>query len=529
MSNDTGKIVLAVLLIISIIWACSTPFDTSFRNQYTEQNKILHTDTSSTQFYKLHLNNGDVAVLETWSNVQGDSIVGQGRLYDPRRDVKHQGLLSFHIDDIAIGETNDYTMFEPNDEIRKEALGVLIAFNLAINVTCAIRPKACFGSCPTFYVEGNNNLRSCNAEGFSHAITPSLQSRDIDDLQYSSSGEHFELTIKNEALETHVIDKVELLAFQKNESEQVLQSKDAFYLCSDIYELFEATNTTRDVTQHLRYIDDDEYFLSTDSTDLFAQDELILAFDAVDGIDKGLVLNFRQSLITTFLLYNGLSYLGDEVTDYIAKYEHHERYGARIFQPIYEKSQIKVLIWNERKAKWQGVDEVFEIGPIAKNKILVPLPDIKNLSQGQIKIKLVMPQGHWRLDYAAITEIKGKIKPMILQPYDITFNNRSSQDLRKCILEEGDQKMITIPGDVAVLSYDLPCYQQKRDYQLMVAATGYYLEWMRMEWLQDKDISSFEKMLSLDSEFWTNLAKEYKEQEEEAEAFFWNSHVKLEL
>lgn len=521
------KIVFFLFVSIIVLQTCNTNIfvKDDFRKQYQDQNAILHIDSTQTNFYKLHFKNGDAAILTTWQNTELDSIVGRGQLYDFKRNIKKTGYLSFHINEIIIGETNDYSMFRSLDKERKTTLGILIAFNLALNVNCALNPKSCFGSCPTFYVEGNDDLRKCNAEGFSHAITPSLKSTDLDALQYTSPGEHFELTVKNEALETHVIDKIELLAIPKSPNHQVLQSNDGFYECTLGISPSTAHAQSKDIKSYITAIDNKEYFSVTDSTDLFTQQELIIEFDKLDQHKKGLVLNFRQSLITTFLLYNTLSLLGDEATDFIALYERNKKVGSAFFDPILEKSYIKIHYWNVDKNKWQYIKDVYEIGPIAKNKILVNLPNEIN-SASTLKIKLTMPKGHWRIDYVGISNIVREVKPLSLFPEEVIFNNHVNHVAKQSIGNIDNNNMISLPGDHAILKYDLPCIQDGTDYELFVSATGYYLEWMRKEWLQDKNIDSFKKMMGLDKAFWKELAIQYKNQEAESEALFWNSSIK---
>jgi len=87
MSKLTSYLFVIIVGLI-LIQSCYTQFNDTFRTHYQEDNEILHTDTTQTQFYKLHLHNGDVAVLKTWENSTEDSIVGTGLLYDFRRDVK---------------------------------------------------------------------------------------------------------------------------------------------------------------------------------------------------------------------------------------------------------------------------------------------------------------------------------------------------------------------------------------------------------------------------------------------------------
>jgi len=70
-------------------------------------------------------------------------------------------------------------------------------------------------------------IHGANAEGFSNAISPSLEYSDIDALQHSTTKERFQLTMKNEAFETHMINELALHAIPKHRKEKVFHDTDA--------------------------------------------------------------------------------------------------------------------------------------------------------------------------------------------------------------------------------------------------------------------------------------------------------------
>ena len=68
---------------------------------------------------------------------------------------------------------------------------------------------------------------------------------------------------------------------------------------------------------------------------------------------------------------------------------------------------------------------------------------------------------------------------------------------------------------------------ETNDYELFVYSKGYYLEWMRKEWLGGKDLLKLRKMVLGDEKTWKDLAREFKQLEPSMEATFWNSRVNL--
>ena len=98
-------------------------------------------------------------------------VTGTGLHYGVDRKLLARGPFTLRFDDIHIFETN-----RPETMVQSGAvvMGVLTGASLALSGLCLTNPKACFGSCPTFYVSNGDKL-VLQAEGFSDAIAPSLK------------------------------------------------------------------------------------------------------------------------------------------------------------------------------------------------------------------------------------------------------------------------------------------------------------------------------------------------------------------
>src|SRR5207247_6827969 len=103
--------------------------------------------------------------------------MGSGELLDPNRDGIRAGAVAAPLDSVAL--------FETNVEVNElppviSALAIVFGVTLAIiAIGCALDPKACFGSCPTFYVT-EAGRPALVAEGFSSSVAPSLAATGID-------------------------------------------------------------------------------------------------------------------------------------------------------------------------------------------------------------------------------------------------------------------------------------------------------------------------------------------------------------
>ena len=222
-------------MLVGII-SCTTYY---FRSNYKEANSLMH-ETKQIQarpFLKAHLKNGDVCILkDQWLiDTVANKVTGYGTQYNFNRVNLFTGQISIPIDSVAIFETNQ--KIKNPEAGRIATLSILAGLDVALGLFCITNPKACFGSCPTFYLNENDNFHYSDAEGFSNAISPSMEYADIDALNSQRlTGNKFSITMKNEALETHCVKQVKLLAYPLNAGERVYQSPtNKFYLCNNLY------------------------------------------------------------------------------------------------------------------------------------------------------------------------------------------------------------------------------------------------------------------------------------------------------
>ncbi len=515
---------VAFLFMLIALFSCETYH---FRSNYQTANALIHGTVKhkTPPFLKAHLKNGDVVILEdTWSvDTVANVLKGKGKRFNFNRKIVSRGEMTFSIDSISIFETN--IKLRKEEHSRLQALGILLAINLPMTIYCISNPKACFGSCPTFYVEGNDNFHSSDAEGFSNAITPSMEYGDIDALNNAPlTSASFSITMKNEALETHCVKEVKLLACPRQLGERVYAAPgDAFYRCQNNYSLTAASASEGEVTPFLQYADKQERFSLSDDNNLSKKEEIYLDFDDVcEGKDLGLILNFRQTLMTTYLIYGAMGYMGDEVSDMFNILERQQTLNPNSKGGLKkELGGVEIHLWNSKKNSWEKQGEFYETGPIAINKQLLPLKNLNSMSE-KVKIKLVLNKGLWRLDYVALTNIKEKVTPLSILPSRILNKGKEDQQALKT-LSEAKQHLISMPGSAYQFQFDLPSAQP--DYELFLYSKGYYLEWMREDWLNDKNINKLKTMALLPKKYLKDEAQNYKRYETYLEQDFWNSKI----
>lgn len=516
------KATFLILLFLSTFMSCHKKI---YRLGYDNPDTFLsQTEGMSEKPYlKAHAQNGDVYVLgDNWTvDTVQNLIKGRGIHYDAQRIKKEEGNLSISISDIRLFETNE-KIVQPEKQ-RILALTVLAGVEVALGVFCITNPKACFGSCPTFYLDKNTHFHYADAEGFSNAILPSMEYGDIDALgEIHAGNEDFTVTLKNEALETHCINEVKLLAIPKGAEQSVLHTPESdFYLCEKSFPVKEAHTIKKDVTSFLQKEDKVEYFTETDHHDLSSKEEIYLSFDRPSKTDNsGLILHFRQSLLTTYLFYSSMGYMGDQVTEYFALLESSDFLKLKFNSIMKELGGIDVYVFNTETDKWEYQGSFNETGPIAINKQLMPLET--NPCADHVRVKLILNKGLWRLDYAALTDIKSKAEPVELTPSDVLCRG-VSHDYALNALSDSDDYLITMPGDEYDLNFKLPYVHMS--YDVFLYSKGYYLEWMRKNWMKEKSPKKLRQLVFQPQKYLKEEASTYKLYENTMEEQFWDSKI----
>lgn len=515
--------ILLVFLLSIGIFSCKFYISHSFRQTYDDVNKVLHKGAKETPFFKVHLKNGDVSLLENWEmTATQDSLNGEGQLFDFNRKQIHEGKISLAVNEIAIIETNQIEVLKEKEKSVITSLSILTGINLIGDVLCFSNPKACYGSCPTFYIQDQQLVRSAAAEGFSSSIAPSLEKRDFDALKYRTSANSFSIIMKNEALETHCINELQLHAVPKKKSEYVFQNQFGnYYRCGELQPFEQISIDEKAKAAALQYLDGIEFYSPTDSFDLSSKEEIILEFPKLAKGDYGIVVNFRQTLLTTFLLYSGIAYMGDEVGDYFARIETKGQVKKQLDNLFDRLGKIKLSVWDERHKKWQYLDELFETGPIASNLVIVPIQHVIPQNK-KLKVKVEITKGLWRIDYLGLVPILSNAQANVSIPSILEAIDGENYPIEKIQADDKDY-LVTLPGNEYQITFELPELQADQEYELFLSSKGYYLEWVREDWIRGKDLVKLKKMLLNDDATWFQLAKEYKSMESEMETVFWGS------
>jgi hypothetical protein len=504
-----ARIISALALLCSFLLSCGPARKVE---RTTVSPGDAHALPADAPFLKSHMRDGSLYVLSRWHVGAIDSLVtGEGVHYGATREVISRGAFSVPLDSVVLLETNVVKSSSAN-----AAFAALLIVTTAVAIVCISNPKSCFGSCPTFYAEDDPTV--VQAESFSASVAPSLEETDVDALYRVRPGvDSLTLRLTNEANETHVVRRADLLAVPCPPHARAGRVSDGtFRLFRDPRPAVRADGEEGDLAPLLAAFDRAERFSPADSADLAARETVDLVFAPREG-PTALVLAARQTLLTTYLYYQTLAYLGSGAGTWIAMLERSEGAGRPLAEGIGTVLGGIEILAPSKDGGWRRVDEVGETGPIATDVYLVPLPDAGGDS---VRVRLRLVRGMWRLDYAALASLGAEVAPLRLAPIRVTREGRDDPAALRALTTH-DHPLVTVRGDAYRITYALPPDPKRHEYFL--EARGYYLEWMRREWLREEDAGRAGQAFLDPRGALRRMAPEFKRTEPEMESLFWSS------
>lgn len=505
--------------------------------RFADTPQALASADAKAPFLKVHGREGELVLLEQWQlDATTRTITGEGRRYDAQRNLVASGRLDVGYDDVVLLETN-----EPRTVVHSGlvVMGVVSAGVVSGTIACAVNPKACFGSCPTFYrvpshatdATDATDASTILAEGFSASIARSLEATDVDTLEgWVHDGGPLELLMRNEALETHVVRHVDVLAVPRPDGAEILRDGETFWASGRGHAPSACRAATGDCREAV-VAEDDRAFQSTASPrDLAARETIELELPRGEG-PVGVVIRARNTLLNTFLFYQALAYFGSRAGEQLSALDRAEPSGPAVqrlrrFGELLADVEVSV---RTRGGRWVAIGTYREVGPLAWETKVVPIPAslVPRLPDDVLSVRLSLTQGYWKLDRVALAELDEPVVATRLRPVAAWRNHQPEPDPDPdpdalARLLDPAQTLVTYPGDRVRLRYDAPA----GPHVLFLESRGYYYEWMRSEWLFDFDPAAGRELLGRPRRALRRLAPYYARVEADAEEVFWNSQVR---
>jgi hypothetical protein len=468
---------------------------------------------------KAHMRAGDLYILSSWTSpAEARSLQGRGQHYDVARRMLDSGEFTLPVDSVALFEANDQKTIYP---FAAQGVAVLTTLGAAVSAACLADPKSCFGSCPTFYVDGPDSA-VVQAEGFSSSVARALEARDVDALVLGARGGTVSLRMRNEAWETQAVRRVALLVVPKPFGGRVLAVGDSLYFpATDFVAANECRGSGGSCAKPLAALDALEWTSRTDSSDLATREELELVFPRVPA-HPAIALRARNSLVSTFVFYQTLAFFGSDVGDYLATME---RAGSAFARSAFGMADMLGGIDVQLRrpdGSWYDAGSFHEAGPIAGDVKAIPLP--LEPSDHSVHVRLRLAKGNWRIDWAALASLGDPVVPDRVAPERVERGGEPDERAL-ATLRGGTRHLVALPGDEYRLSFVLP--RAADQLELFLESEGYYYEWMRREWLVERDPELAMLAVMNPAAALRRLAPAFKQRESQMDELFWRSRFTL--
>ncbi len=253
---------------------------------------------------KAHLDDGSTVVFPEGVSIANGIVSGAGEQFDLTLAISRP-VTEISLEHVAAMESYQTPV----------STGATAAASTGSTVTLVVlgslAAAAIFGSCPTVY-SFDSGAPLLESELFSYSIAPAFQARDIDRLGIQSTNNGIlKLEIRNEMLETHYIDHIEILEVTHAFDQKAYPNEKGRPLVVGnlVAPLTAIDQDGRDVLQEVFAADDrvwatTEARLANTSADNL-MDYLDFEFDVPAGThDVAMVLRLRNSLLNTVLLYD---------------------------------------------------------------------------------------------------------------------------------------------------------------------------------------------------------------------------------
>ncbi len=438
-------------------------YSTNYRSSFT--NTSVGGAVSTADLYvKLHMPDGSLYVLEDWSIV-GEApdarVEGTGLAYDvDRHTTGKKERRSVRVADVAVIETTQPERVTHSGGV---VLGVVSGASLLVTALCLANPKACFGSCPTFYTEEGGGRRVLQAEGFSASIARTLEDTDVDAMWTAHASRvasgpdagtwSLSLFMTNDALETHFVDSVRVLAAPRPVGARVYRAGQRYLPARTLHAPLSCASPLGDCVRTLSAPDGDEWRSPADPDDLAAHEALELVFPHPRG-KLGVVIHARSSLLNTFVFYQVLAWLGRDAVSTVLAAERAGDVGAerwRAFGRLLGDIDVEVA---GAGGTWTRAGAFAEVGPIARETQLVELPDA--LPEGPLKVRLRVAKGNWKIDAVSLAELLAEVQARPITPDAVLRDGKADAGaLAKLHAADGD-RLVTYPRDAWELRFRLP-------------------------------------------------------------------------
>ena len=465
------------LLILGV--ALSSCIAVEFRRPRVEPVDTVAPPVDVESPLRAHLLDGSILVFREGARFQGGFVLGEGERYAV--DASFVGRVSeISLDSVAAMETYTTEIREP------QSVAATLGASAVLMGGSVLLFKAIFGSCPTTYAD-SAGVPVLQAESFSNSVAPLLEMRDVDRLRvHPDAAGAIRLDVRNEALETHYINHLELVEVAHAADEIAVPAPfgQAYGLRDAVASVSASDRAGRDVRADVQA--EDEHVYQTDASVLAAVDEadptdwIELTFPRPAADSAAVLLRLRNSLFSTVYFYEFmLAQQGARSLDWIHTGLANVSTAVEMGDYYLRRMGLHVEVWDGQT--WREAGRITEVGPIAWSEVAVAFPTPPG---PEVRIRLRFVADAWRIDRVALAD--ARVRPTRAVPLDHVEGAPGIGDTEAAErLTRADRAyVVTYPGERFTAVFEPgPSAAPARSFFL--AAQGYYIEWMRSDWLRE--------------------------------------------
>ena len=325
-------------------------------------------------------------------------------------------------------------------------------------------------SCPYVYVN-NGELFVFEGETFGGAIAKNLEREDYMPLpSIKASDGTYSIRISNELKERQYTNLLELVVVEHASEQDVLLDKSGNpQLIGNISKPFLANSSSGEDLLAVLDKKDAKVHLFNDHD--YSKNEVLMKFKKPENaLHAKLVIKGKNTLWFDYLFGEFLEIFGGYYADWMQKQA--ETSTDDRMQNIID-NDFPLFISIKKNGKWQLVDYLLTVGPLAPREFVVPV-EISDIPGDEIEIKLHTGFMFWELDYAGVDFSENTdLKKRVIKPYLAV--GTGSIDW-KAALENADEEYMVQEntGDVTEILFEVPVSLQEQPHTTFLKTQGYY-------------------------------------------------------
>jgi hypothetical protein len=431
---------------------------------------------------KAHLTDGSTVVYRNGVLIRSDTVWGEGALFGLTQGD------SSRVEWIPLDRVAAMESYSTRVEAAATIIGTAAA-TAAVSAGTVLLLKALFGSCPTIYADTGGAL-ALQAELFSYSIAQRLEMPDADRLYVrpDASG-RVALEVRNEALETHYINSLQLVEIRHHAGEVVVpDGQNRPLALSGFVPVTEVQDRLGSSLSEELALPDGRAFRSRERVvdeavqgDL--EDYLDITVPLPAGDSAAVVLRMRNSLLNTVLLYDvllggrgaqALRWIGSDL----------DSVGAMLQVAHWYASRMGMRVFVRERGAWRAAGRLPDTGPIAWKDVaaVVPVPR----GEDSLRVRLSFVADNWRIDQVRVAGVVRRPEQRRLAPASVTGPDERPDSVALAAVSQPDARYLTTgPGQRFTVTWEAGPAPQGEERSFLLASRGYYIEWIRQAWLRD--------------------------------------------